>query len=230
MPGTNLFTHRRVMLKKYWLNGHRNVLDAGSGNGWFSYLAYKTGANVTAVNISEDQVKKAKKFYNDWLGIHENKIMFINLNLYNLKELDKKYDEIICFETLEHIKDDKSVCKHFWDRLNVNGVLHLCCPYSQHTKWKNEDLDLNESGYHVRAGYTLKTYKELLEPIGFEIQVVEGMGDKYLVSVHLLLQKLQKHIPNIFYVPITFVFLPLVWFDGNKLDCPYSIYVKAIKK
>lgn len=230
MPGTNLFTHRRVMLRKYWLNGPRNVLDAGSGNGWFSYLAYKTGANVTAVNISDDQVNKAKSFYNGWLKIDDNKIKFININLYNIKKIDKKYDEIICFETLEHINDDKLVCKHFWDMLNVNGVLHLCCPYADHKRWKNEELDLNEAGYHVRAGYTLNSFKELLEPIGFEIKIVEGMGNKFLVSLHLLLQKLQNHIPNIFYIPISIIFVPLVWIDGKNSKCPYSLYVKAIKK
>jgi len=209
MPGTNLFSHRRVKLKKYWLSGSRNVLDAGSGNGWFSYLAYKSGAKVTAVNFSREQVNKAKDFYNHWLGLEENKLEFINLNLYDLKQIDKKFDEIICYETLEHIKDDKLVCKYFWELLNDSGVLHLCCPYAEHERWKNDKLDLNETGYHVRAGYTLDSYKELLEPIGFEIKEIEGMGNEILIKSHILLQKLQKHIGNVLIIPISILFFPI---------------------
>jgi len=230
MPGTNLFSRRRVTLKKYWLNGKRNVLDAGSGNGWFSYLAYKSGAIVTAVNISEDQITKAKEFYNKWLGIEEKKLNFITLNLYNLMEIEDKFDEIICYETLEHIKDDKLVCKYFWDLLNKNGVLHICCPYSEHERWINDRIDVDETGYHVRPGYTLNSYKELLEPIGFEIEEVEGMGNELMVKYHLLLQKLQKILGNIFIIPLSFLAFPLVWTDGNNLNYPYSIYIKAVKK
>jgi cyclopropane fatty-acyl-phospholipid synthase-like methyltransferase len=38
------------------------MLDAGSGNGYFSWLAYQSGANVFALNFDGEQVKKAREF------------------------------------------------------------------------------------------------------------------------------------------------------------------------
>jgi hypothetical protein len=54
LPGTGFFTRRRTGLKKYWLTGKRKVLDAGFGNSWFSYRAYKSDGTVTALAIGPD--------------------------------------------------------------------------------------------------------------------------------------------------------------------------------
>src|SRR5881296_2631908 len=167
MPGADLFTRRRVRLKRYWQTGSRRVLDAGSGNGWFSYLAVRSGATVVAVNMDEGQVKKAIRFYNKTFGIPTDRLEFRLLNLYNVETIPGSFDEIICYETLEHIKRDTEVCSSFFRMLRPNGILHLCCPNADHPRWRNEWLDDKEGGYHVRAGYTLKTYQELLEPLGF---------------------------------------------------------------
>src|ERR1700730_1937361 len=113
MPGTDIFTRRRTALEKYWLTGKRKVLDAGFGNGWFSYRAYRSGANVTAVTIGPNQVRKARALYNGFLGIDENRLSFREENLYNLEQLDDAFDEIICYETLEHIRNDAAVCRAF---------------------------------------------------------------------------------------------------------------------
>lgn len=43
-PGLDLHTRNRASLACYWKTGPRDVLDAGSGNGYFSWLAYRIGA------------------------------------------------------------------------------------------------------------------------------------------------------------------------------------------
>ena len=47
-PGLDLHTRNRASLCQFWKTGERDVLDAGSGNGYFSWLAYKSGARVVA--------------------------------------------------------------------------------------------------------------------------------------------------------------------------------------
>src|SRR4029077_7290975 len=101
MPGFDLFTRRRVRLCRHWQAGPRRVLDAGSGNGWFSYLAYASGATVTAVNFMGDQVEKAVACYNVCKGIPASGLQFIHANLYDVERLELGFDEIICYETLE---------------------------------------------------------------------------------------------------------------------------------
>jgi SAM-dependent methyltransferase len=229
MPGLDLFTRRRQRLCRQWSGGPRKVLDAGSGNGWFAYLAYRSGASVVAVNFSDAQVAKAIRFYNIWRKIPETGLKFINLNLYDLSLLEPGFDEIICYETLEHIKDDNKICREFWRLLKKGGVLHLCCPHAEHSRWRNEPLDLKESGAHVRAGYTLKSYNSLLEPIGFRIVHTEGMGGPMLTKVWSLIEKIRGKVGNIFSIPFILLMLPFVWFDPKDMHCPYCLYVKAVK-
>src|SRR2546423_14598039 len=69
MPGLDLFTRRRVRLKQHWKSGSRQVLDAGSGNGWFFYLAVRSGAKVTAVSALSEEVEKGRAFYDTGLKI-----------------------------------------------------------------------------------------------------------------------------------------------------------------
>lgn len=229
MPGYNVFTRRRVRLSRHWVSRPRKVLDAGSGNGWFSYLAYRSGATVTAVNIEAGQVDKAVKFYNDWLGIPTERLQFRQMNLYNVETLPPGFDEIICYETLEHIKQDAKVCAAFWKLLNPGGSLHLCCPYAEHPRWKNEWLDLEENGYHVRAGYTLESYRALLEPIGFRITATEGMGGTAVRFFSSLMHKVQAHLGDAWCLPVMMASIPFLRMDPTELTCPYSLYVRAQK-
>ncbi len=231
MPGFDLFTRRRVRLKKYWRTGPRRVLDAGSGNGWFSYLAYRSGATVSAVNVSPEQVEKARQFYNEWLKVPTDRLRFNLLNVYELDTLDGTFDEIICYETLEHIKGDSEVCAAFFRKLNPGGALHLCCPFAEHPKWRSEPLDLEERwGGHVRAGYTLDSYRQLLCPLGFEITTSESFGGAGLAWAMAQVFKMEDRFGG--FSPPMLAALPLfafVWLDHGEPSCPYSIYVRAEK-
>ena len=229
MPGIDHMTRRRVRLCKYWAREKRDVLDAGFGNGWVSYLAYRSGARVLGVNMAQDQVQKAKNFYNGWRNIPTEQLEFLRLNLYDLDGLTSSFDEIICYETLEHIKDDLEVCKEFYRLLKLGGVLHLCCPFAEHPRWKKESLDYKEKGGHVRAGYTLESYRALLEPLGFEIMETEGMGGRLLTKIVLMTQLIQSYLGNLCALPVALLGIPFVWFDPVNAHNPYCLYVKAVK-
>ncbi len=229
MPGFDLCTRRRVKLQRHWRKGPRRFLDAGSGNGWFAYLAYRSGATVTAVSALTEEIEKAQRFYNDWLGIPEERLCFRTLNFYQIESLSEKFDEIICFEALEHVKDDERVAQSFFRMLNVGGVLHLCCPNAEHPRWMAEVLDLEEQGGHVRAGYTPESYRALLEPMGFRISEVEGVGGPLLSKAELALSKVRRRFGDFASVPLALSLFPTVWFDGRKPSCPFSVYVRAVK-
>ncbi len=229
MPGPDLFTWRRVRLKSHWKKGPRRFLDAGSGNGWFSYLAYRSGATVVAVNHDEEQVHKSKLFYNEWLGIPEDRLCFKKISLYDLGGLEGGFDEIICYETLEHVKDDLKVCQLFWKLLKPGGTLHLCCPYAEHPKWKNEILDLEEKGYHVRAGYTEKSYHALLGLAGFVADRFDGVGGPMLVRIHFFILNMQLKFGNWMAMPFLVLFLPVIGLDERSPKVPFSLYVQALK-
>jgi SAM-dependent methyltransferase len=229
MPGLDLFTRRRVRLSWYWLRGNRKVLDAGSGNGWFSYLAYRSGATVIAVNIAEQQVKKAFCFYNLWRRIPSERLKFLKMDLRNLNFFEAEFDEIICYEVLEHIRDDVEICRTFWKILKPGGYLHLCCPYAEHPRWHKEVLHPDSDGFHVRRGYTLESYRALLEPIGFRITTIEGMGGVVLAKLSIFIEALRIRFGDVWCLPFLILAIPIVRLDPRKTKTPYSLYVKAVK-
>src|SRR5690348_3021113 len=170
--GLDLHTRNRAALCRYWGTGPRDVLDAGSGNGYFSWLAYQSGARVVALNFEASQIEKAKSFLIDYRKADPERIRFEQCNLYDLNRETRRFDEIICFEVLEHIRDDRLIVKEFHRILRFGGVLHVCSPHRLHPRHQQEVLDLKEAGGHVRAGYTEEDYRKLLEPCGFKIDKV----------------------------------------------------------
>lgn len=56
-PSFDLRTRNGASLSRFWQTGPRDVLEAGSGNGYFSS---QTGARVVAMNCKQEQVEKAR--------------------------------------------------------------------------------------------------------------------------------------------------------------------------
>ena len=230
LPGTDIFTRRRTSIEQNWMRGSRRVLDAGFGNGWFAYRACKTGATVTAVANQSELIEKARSLYNGYLGIPETRLKFMEMNLYDVANLEDAFDEIICYETLEHIRNDQLVCQVFHDLLKPGGVLHLCCPNAEHPRWRHEKIDFDETGGHVRAGYTEWGYRALLEPIGFHVERLEGIGGPLLVRLQENVQvPARRWFGEAGAAAAAFIGMPLIWFDVLTPTVPFSIYVRAIR-
>lgn len=129
-------------------------------------------------------------------------------NLYDLISIDQQFDQIICSETLEHVRQDALIIRHFHGILRPGGVLHLCSPFALHPRHHHGRVDNPEDGGHVRDGYTLESYQALLQPVGFEIVKQVGLG--LALPLFLLTWALQLlDLPN-----------PKV---------PFSLYVQAVK-
>jgi SAM-dependent methyltransferase len=205
------------------------VLDAGSGNGYFSWLAYRSGARVVAMNFDEAQVAKAREFLIENRGADPARLRFEQGNLYDLEREQRTFDEIICFEVLEHLRRDRDVAKQFYRVLRPGGVLHLCCPNRLHPRHQAEVLDVAEAGGHVRSGYTAEDYRELLEPLGFEIERRVGIGPKLLYLADEGLRTIRNRIGDLAALPLLPLALPIVWLARENPPIPFSIYVAARK-
>jgi 2-polyprenyl-3-methyl-5-hydroxy-6-metoxy-1,4-benzoquinol methylase len=228
-PGLDLHTRNRASLCRFWKTGPRDVLDAGSGNGYFSWLAYRAGARVVALNYEQDQVEKARDFLIGFRCADPVRLRFEQYNLYDLPREHRTFDEIICFEVLEHLKRDGEVLEQFYRILRPGGVLHLCCPHRLHPRHQAEVLDLNETGGHVRQGYTEAEYRKLLEPLGFKIEKVVGIGTPGIYWADKFLRSIRNHVGDAFALPFLPLLLPFVWFARMNSPMPFSLYVQAAK-
>lgn len=228
-PGLDLHVRARAVLRAYWKTGERDVLDAGSGNGYFSWLAYSGGACVTAMNIEKHQVEKARDFLVGYRRADPHRLCFEHRNLYDLADDTRSFDEIICFETLEHIKRDRDVVEQFYRILRPGGFLHLCCPNRRHPRHRREVLDLAESGGHVRPGYAEEDYRALLEPIGFTIDRVIGVGTPPVYWADTVLRYIRTGLGDLAALPLFALLLPVVWLSGQNPRNPFSLYVRGVK-
>jgi SAM-dependent methyltransferase len=228
-PGLDLHTRNRAALSRFWRTGARDVLDAGSGNGYFSWLAYRSGARVVALNFEQRQVERARDFLLGHRRADPERLRLETGNLYDLPNERRQFDEIICYEVLEHLRRDDEVAAQLYRILRPGGVLHVCCPNGEHPRHRAEVLDLDETGGHVRAGYTEDQYRTLLEPVGFRIRDVVGIGTPGIYHADRLLRAVRNKLGDVFALPLLPVTLPFVWAAKFNPPVPFSLYVRAEK-
>ena len=209
-PGLDLHTRNRATLCRYWCGGSRQVLDAGCGNGYFSWLAYRSGAEVVAMNAERGQLEKARRYLIDHRRADPARLRFEEKDLRELDREVRTFDEIICYEVLEHIVDDRKLVRQFFRILKPGGTLHLCCPYRLHPRHQAETLDLRGGGGHVRPGYTEDDYRKLLEPEGFVIERCVGIGPWSVYAADALLRRIRSALGDLPALPLLPLLLPLV--------------------
>jgi SAM-dependent methyltransferase len=235
-PGINLHSRLRYeRLPKLFGSSQqreRVVLDAGCGNGMLAYRAWAKGNRVIGVTFKESEVRGCRALFNGYLGIPEAELSFRQGNLYELDFPDMSCDEIICAEVLEHLRRDEEVCRRFWELLKPGGILHVCAPNARHPYNENFPLDKNEQGGHVRPGYTAESYRQLLEPIGYEVGNVVPLGGPVRQAFSRRIKESQERYGPLAGFPwflASLVFLP---FENPKLEreVPFSIYLQARRR
>ena len=235
-PGMNLHARLRyTRLPSYFHatgpSEGRFVLDAGCGNGMLGYRSYLKENRVVGISIKEREVEGCRQLFNSYLGISEDRLSFRMANLYEIDFDSESFDEIICSEVLEHLRDDLGVCRKFWKILKPGGFLHICAPNAQHPYNATFTLDREEKGGHVRPGYTLDSYRNLLEPLGFKILAHEGLGGPIRQAFNRRIKEVQARSGTVAGLPLFLLALPCLWFENRRIEqeIPFSIYVKAVK-
>ena len=120
--------------------------------------------------------------------------------------------------------------QYFYDMLREDGVLHVCCPYSEHPGNKGQVCTDESVGWHVRDGYTMESYRALLEPLGFQIVKTAGFGSPLLVKIANIIQPLISRGSYAVALPLFLVTWPLQLLDYENPRVPWSLYVQCVKK
>jgi SAM-dependent methyltransferase len=231
-PGLDLHTRCRYrFLPRLFRSGPIDTLDAGCGNGALAYAAYRLGNRVLGISFRSDEVQRNREYFGSLLSSCErDRLQFHQMNLYDLPRIGLKFDQIVCSETLEHVTRDAEVVASFAEILRPGGVLHLCCPYSLHPRNNLGRVAGPEDGGHVRDGYTLGTYKGLLERVGLEIVACGGLGTPLLVDLDQRLSTLRGRYGDMAALPLFLACLPLSWLDRPNPKIPLSLYVQATRR
>lgn len=216
-------------------NGER-LLDIGCGSGAFSIGAALRGYESLGLSWDEENQKKAilraslcgtKSAHFDVLDIR---------TLETRKDLKESFDIAISLEAIEHILDDRKLIQDIAACLKPGGRLYLTTPYYYYraiTAGDNGPFITEETGWHVRRGYTTAMLQELCDAAGLVLEEVSYCSGLLSQKLALVQRKLENtHFLLSWLAILPFRILPPL-FDPiltKILGWPgYSICIEAYK-
>ena len=157
-------------LRRQLRSGALRTLDAGSGSGAFSIYAAERGNVVLGLSVDEAANARATRRA-AILGVRR-----VGFRRADLRQLDAiapelgGFDQIMCLEVIEHIRDDRKLLSDLAGLLRPGGRLMLTTPWSGHRPMVGEKLSEVEDGGHVRWGYSLEGLASLMEGAGLRVE------------------------------------------------------------
>lgn len=145
--------NRYIFANKYNMNTNDTILDIASWFWYWSKYLAKYSKEIKSVDLSKYAINYAKKYYFD------SKVEYINWDATNIK-LEKKFNKIISFETIEHLPSDDIVnqyLKNIHTHLKDDWLFFCSSP----NKWWL-------TKYHFQD-YNHQEFKEKLESNWFKV-------------------------------------------------------------
>lgn len=212
---------RWMWLKRYLQPGKLRTLDAGCGSGSFAMFAAKVGNESLGISFDERNFHIAEK--------RSQLLRFKNVQfiLGDLRKLDKysgklgTFDQIICFETIEHILNDKKLIADLAKMLRPEGRLLLTTPYKHYKPLYGDEISDHEDGGHVRWGYTFDELRDLFISSELELIVEDHISGFFSQKITNLMRRLSLVIPHSAAWVMT---LPLRLFQI--IDAPFTRFIR----
>lgn len=124
--------HSRGIISN-WINPETNVLDVGCSGGFLGLLLQDKKCRMTGFEFDDASILMAKEN-----GCYEDvyKVDLNNFETESFKELENKFDYIVCGDVLEHLFNPLTVVKKLLFFLKPNGSLCVSLPNVSHASIK----------------------------------------------------------------------------------------------
>jgi len=139
------------------------VIDIGCGEGFYSIYLAKKGFDVLGIDISEKAIKYAKEN-----AKKENiNIRFIAMDIFDLPKLNEKFDFVLEWAIMHHIKfeDRKEYVKIINNILNEKGKYFSTCFNIQSTMFGGAGKKIRKIPENARALLGEEVYFSSLEEL-----------------------------------------------------------------
>lgn len=173
------------------------ILDVGCGSGWLSEYFARLGYEVQGIDISPDLIAMSRdRTARVPFGVDHETPLRCDFAVHDIElgPLDEKFDAIICYDSLHHFSDERSVMRNLAAMLNAGGLLFIL----EGQKPVNDSIPAEELRDVMREFGTLESpfssdyLRTLISDNGFAI-----VGD--YVSVNGLFERemLEGHADNL---------------------------------
>ena len=178
--------NKKKLIEKFTGSGQGNLLDVGSGTGYFAAAMQQAGWQVTGLEPDEGARNVAMEQHSIKLSPGEE--------LFNLPA--HKFDAITLWHVLEHVHDVKKYIVTFKKLLADNGKLFIAVP--NYRSYDAMSYGPNWAGYDVPRHlyhFNPQTMQWLMRESGLKIISIKPMWfDSFYVS--LLSSKYKNGNPN----------------------------------
>ncbi|MFH1702699.1 MAG: class I SAM-dependent methyltransferase [Nitrospirota bacterium] len=228
----DLAFNKRWRYKKYFLKGNIRTLDVGGGGGPFTIQCLKNGNIVTLIDLNRQNIDRALLKIEMVGFLDPKRIEAIACDIKEY-ETENKFDQIILFEVLEHIKDDQEVLDKLYFLLKSSGQLLFSSPSDNYPMFYGEKISPIEDGGHVRKGYSFDDIERKMVSAGLKVILKESyigyFTQKTLALIRYISDKLTSTI--LIMIPLKLILSPLTYLDKFVSHYPdYCIFVIAKKE
>lgn len=182
-------------LRRHLSSGPLKTLEAGCGSGAFTLYAAKLGNQALGISFDERNMRVAADRAR---LLRLDGAQFIVGDLRKLNEYSVtlgKFDQIICFETIEHILNDQKLIDDLAALLWPEGKILLTTPYKNYIPLYQDELSESEDGGHVRWGYTFGEIRKLFDAAGINVVVEEYVSGFISQKTTNLIRRLGMKMP-----------------------------------
>ena len=166
-----------IFIEKLQINEKTKILDVGSGiGGPARYIANKTGAEITAIELQLDQNNLAKDLTKK-CGL-SNKINHICGDILDYDFKNQTFDAVVSWLTLYHIANHEILLKKLFDLLNPNGLFYTEDITSRINLSNADRKEIKKEIYGIHLPYFDK-YISNLEQNGFKLIFSEDMSSSW---------------------------------------------------
>jgi len=166
-----------IFIEKLEINEKTKILDVGSGiGGPARYLADKTGAEITAIELQSDQNNLAKDLTKK-CGL-SNKVNHICGDILDYDFKNQTFDVVASWLTLYHIANHEILLKKLFDLLNPNGFFYTEDITSRINLSDADRKEIKKEIYGIHLPY-FDNYISNLEQNGFKLIFSEDMSSSW---------------------------------------------------
>ena len=166
-----------IFIEKLEINEKTKILDVGSGMGGPArYIANKTGAEITAIELQLDQNNLAKDLTKK-CGL-SNKVSHICGDILDYDFKNQTFDAVVSWLTLYHIANHEILLKKLFDLLNPNGFFYTEDITSRINLSNADRKEIKKEIYGIHLPYFDK-YISNLEQNGFKLIFSEDMSSSW---------------------------------------------------
>lgn len=214
LNGDPLVFDRWLFVRGGLRGGPQRTLDAGSGNGGFSFYAAARGNTTVGLSFLAGEVERSRERARS-LGVTDTIFEQVDLRELGDHELaqDGAFDQVICLEVIEHLLDDQGLLDTLSRMLRPGGRLLLSTPTLAHPALRFEKLSSSEDGGHVRWGYASQELRHKVEAAGLRPVYIACRSGVVTQAITNLERVLAPRLGGAAAWCITLVLRPLVVLD-----------------